>query len=321
MIKRIIEKIRSNGIIMTLQEAIQRMIGIWGYREELDTLHYFLNAYHNPSLIPSTVDKDLRLLQLCDVQLLRIVTHEITKLGLSYWLDYGTLLGAVRNKGFIPWDDDLDIAMPRHDYNIALIKLKDALDKYDIVLIETDHIGIGYRHEQTGIWLDIFAVDSYYASNSLENVKDNLLKGIKKCRCDYLKHIKKASPEWRAQSRNRYVGGGTSDKDVILYHQPEFKYFKDLIHDWNCVMPLGFVQFENILFRAPFNTDVYLKGIYGNNYMDFPKKGILHHDFGRGPLSTWAKRSNIDMNELYNKLKDIADAVNTQEKENQESSN
>ena len=50
------------------------------------------------------------------VELLIFIDNVCNKHGIDYWLGFGTLLGAIRHGGFIPWDDDIDILMPRPDY-------------------------------------------------------------------------------------------------------------------------------------------------------------------------------------------------------------
>lgn len=53
-------------------------------------------------------------------EILDVIHQVCTEYGLRYSLAYGTLIGAVRHKGFIPWDDDIDLMMPREDYEKLL---------------------------------------------------------------------------------------------------------------------------------------------------------------------------------------------------------
>jgi lipopolysaccharide cholinephosphotransferase len=62
-------------------------------------------------------DVQLRALQLVELDILREFVRLCEAHGLRYYLAYGTLLGAVRHRGFIPWDDDVDVTMPRDDYD------------------------------------------------------------------------------------------------------------------------------------------------------------------------------------------------------------
>ena len=77
------------------------------------------------------MERDLRKLQLKERDILKEFLRICRKYKLRYYCLGGTLLGAVRHQGFIPWDDDIDVAMPRKDFERFLKYAKEELaDRY-----------------------------------------------------------------------------------------------------------------------------------------------------------------------------------------------
>lgn len=108
------------------------------------------------------------------LEILKHVTEFCKENNIIYSLAYGTLLGAVRHKGYIPWDDDIDIYIPRKDYEIFR-KLYHS-EKYPFIDLMTDNkypIGIAkvydndtyyYYHNmkrKMGLYIDIFVLDNF----------------------------------------------------------------------------------------------------------------------------------------------------------------
>ncbi len=79
----------------------------------------------------------LQQLKKIQVDMLKTFIEVCDKLHLRYYLAYGTLIGAIRHKGFIPWDDDIDIVMPRKDYEKFLKSGQELLPKH----LFLQHIG------------------------------------------------------------------------------------------------------------------------------------------------------------------------------------
>lgn len=131
-------------------------------------------------------NETLKELQDTMLQILDEVDRVCNENGLEYFLIGGTLLGAVRHKGFIPWDDDLDIAMPRKDYDRFIEIARTTLNtQYEIDNFYTnDAYYLNFtkvRKKDTlfvqsfqenyngpkGIWIDIFPLDNWKKEKGL----------------------------------------------------------------------------------------------------------------------------------------------------------
>ena len=91
-------------------------------KERMQIAKYY-QSFNSASEIPKA-QGNLRLIQKANAKFLKIFDEICKENNIEYWIDFGTLLGAIRHKGFIPWDDDVDVSMKRDDYEkfISLFK-------------------------------------------------------------------------------------------------------------------------------------------------------------------------------------------------------
>lgn len=126
-----------------------------------------------------TSDQLQRQIWATEQEILDVIHQVCTEHGLRYSLAYGTLIGAVRHKGFIPWDDDIDLMMPREDYEKLLVIWNQSAPKgyilqntrtdsdftQNFTKIRKDHTTFlqgeaeRTKHYHKGIFVDIFPGD------------------------------------------------------------------------------------------------------------------------------------------------------------------
>ncbi len=240
-------------------------------------------------------DTVLRQTQLIMLRLLKIFDAICRKNNLRYWLDAGTLLGAVRHGGFIPWDDDVDVVMPLDDYR-KFINLSDdefpkdvffQTEKTDIDYIcpwvklrdrfsYIDEAGGPYPYSQSA-FIDIFPM--VYVTDS-QHKNRNWFVFLP----PYNQKPEKIVKHLHFKSKLRIIVQGNIQRLFILLLKIPFvkklfekKYSKgnreweymppirwDKRYKDEDVFPLGKIKFEDAEFLCPANPQNYLKSRYGD---------------------------------------------------------
>lgn len=226
----------------------------------------------------------LRRHQLRMLDMLKYIDSVCRKHDIKYWLCSGTLLGAVRHGGFIPWDDDVDIEMLREDFEKFEQVMRDE-PNVDYVLQthntdpnfyfvyaklrdlhsfieETNNLCYKYN----GVFVDIFVLEP---SSSLKLAK--LSKYLRfRIQCLFSKRNFIADVIFYVYTRCLYplfayfskMGshGQLRQRHGSFFLRPRYVYD---------IFPLQTMNFEGFNFYVPYNFDAYLKKIYGD-YMKIP---------------------------------------------------
>ncbi len=231
--------------------------------------------------------------------MLSYIDEYCRKNGLRYWVCGGTLLGAVRHKGFIPWDDDIDVFLPMPDYLKFTESFRDDPD-YELMgygteggedfiepfakLLDKDTVldeSIGTLRKLSAVWVDVFP---------LVGLPDD----------DKERH--RFFSEYREIEKSAWQDFYKTDGDIGVF-KTWFVKQKEYLHRYDFdnagyVGVLGTkydekdcttrpvyddtirMKFEDIEVNAPAGFKEYLSNLYGSNYMDLPpiEKRITIHD-------------------------------------------
>ncbi len=245
-----------------------------------------------------------------EIDILSDVANFCDKNGLTYFLAYGTLIGAVRHNGFIPWDDDIDIQMPRRDYNFLINHYNENNKRYKLIaptdtcarhsfvkIIDTKTIkiesGIDYKNGYLGIDIDVFPIDGQPEDENeyikwfdcLQGYYKKFVRAVAKKNNNILKRFYNWIIVFFAGGKN-----GIYKRTIALHERYSFEKseFIGTIEsafnssknrfDKSCYAGTINVSFENKIFKIPVGYDTILYKMYGD-YMKLPdeKERITHH--------------------------------------------
>ena len=257
----------------------------------------------------------LQELKKIELEMLKTLHSFCVENNIKYYLSHGTLLGAIRYKGFIPWDDDVDLLVPREDYNRLISLFKDD-ERYRIFAYEKDKnyrfpfakicdmttkkIEPGYNNGvELGVDIDIFPLDAW--DNDLEKAKkeakhiNGYMHGLFMTKLEKpdSKNPVKRFIKGISMVFYKMLGSEHFIKKIIKAgakaQDGESKYLGCkvwCVYGQKGIIPAEVfaetadIEFEGELFPAPKDYDTYLTCLYGDYLPEPPpEKRKTHHVF------------------------------------------
>ena len=248
----------------------------------------------------------LEKVQNLEFKILQELDRICTKHGFVYFLAYGTLLGAVRHRGFIPWDDDLDVFMPRDDYDKFLeicsqelgeefvLHCHETDEKYPLSMTKIRLTNTVFREKAMkvqlkyeGIWVDIFVLDEakhktsrfqrfqFKAVSSLNAMIGVRLgqRSLHSCSCAtklayYLLRFLSVNDIYRLQKKLRKRSLGKKGAYMVEFSGCYGQ--RRQTFEKEALFPAKRISFGSGEFMAPHDPDSILKCVYGEDYMTPP---------------------------------------------------
>ena len=235
------------------------------HQDYLNTLYVFYKFKPTPFL------ENIRDLS---YELLRFLDKVCNEYDLAYWMDYGTLLGAVRHNDFVPWDDDLNVGMMRRDYIALAEVLPGQIDSCGLENVSCTYkddqkwLQINYQHPDFSdklIGINIFPYD-YIKDEAIENLeaKHNEY-GLKFDNSSQFIDELYSQLNLTFDKEEYYIPG------VEGIHGND-KRFKFKIRKTDLLFPLQKLQFGKYEFPAPNDSLKYVRKIYGKKFISIPNK-------------------------------------------------
>ncbi|MBQ0054812.1 MAG: LicD family protein [Synergistaceae bacterium] len=259
----------------------------------------------------SLMYEQLRKVQLVELDILKKVIALCEKHNIEYFAAWGTLLGAVRHKGFIPWDDDVDLMMPRPEYErfceIARQELEYPyflqINKTDplynlhfakVQNLETAFVGTHKpRSLKAGIFIDVFPIDAAPNTKQQKIIKQKY-RLYKYCAYDFFNYEPSFGDVFKRsigkminytifgnkpprfffdKQEMLYKSCKYAEADIVIDYSEKFYFAKQLLNE------RIYIDFEDTQLCCPAKYDILLTMLYGD-YMTPPpiEKRAVHHD-------------------------------------------